>query len=175
MKLVFNFLRQNFLADIFLATFFIPLFSATIIVMSFLRFGSYGATALATIEHISKWIFFLTRLFRTRAIRHHSLTRFKKFLCYHWLVFSVIHFAVIFEHAIIKRFRKYILDIRNGKHIFPAAQQAGDSYQLPQIFQRIIAGCVKFKNFLDEAKSFRIFNHCVRPQVIQITKRGVAW
>ena len=42
------------------------LFCATIIVMSFLRFGSYGATALSANEHISKRIFLLARLFRAR-------------------------------------------------------------------------------------------------------------
>ena len=47
------------------------------------------------------------------------------------------------------------------KAYFLSAQQAGGSYQLPQIFQRIIAGCVEFKNFANEAKSFGVFIDCV--------------
>lgn len=35
--------------------------------MAFLRFGSDGAPALATVEHITKRIFFLARLFRAKS------------------------------------------------------------------------------------------------------------
>ncbi|MDD4989700.1 MAG: hypothetical protein PHW31_00070 [Candidatus Pacebacteria bacterium] len=127
LKLVCDKTSQNFLADIFLRTFFIPLFGATIIIVSFLRFGSYGATALPANEHISKWVFFLARFFRTRTICHDFLTRFKKFLWNHRLMLSVIHFPVVFENTIIKRIGKYALDIGNGKHVFLSTQQAGGS------------------------------------------------
>src|SRR3989338_4936721 len=96
-------------------------------------------------------MFFLARLFRARAIRHHFLARFKKFLCNHWLMLSVVKFTVVFEYAVIKRIGKYALDIGDGKHISFGTAVSGESYEIPQFFERIISGGVKSKKFWAEA------------------------
>src|SRR3990167_2484767 len=48
----------------------------------------------------------------------------KKFLCYRWLVLTLIHLAIKLKRPVVKRITQNHLNIRNGKHIAVPTNQA---------------------------------------------------
>ncbi|MGB2762471.1 MAG: hypothetical protein WBC21_02920 [Minisyncoccales bacterium] len=104
------------------------LFGASVIIVSFVGFGSYGAAALAAFKKRAKSVFFLASLHFVRFGFHYFLAFIKKFLCNRWLVYSLVEFSVEIKSSIVKRIFQKHLDIGNGKNFAASANQAQRSH-----------------------------------------------
>ncbi|OGH92069.1 MAG: hypothetical protein A2534_01525 [Candidatus Magasanikbacteria bacterium RIFOXYD2_FULL_39_9] len=102
LQYLFHLLGQSFLTNIFFFAYSFFL-STAVVNISFLLFGGNAAVARTAFHQIAKNIFVRLSFMRSASFLHYRLHFVKKLLCYDWLVFAFVQFAVVFKHAAIKR------------------------------------------------------------------------